>query len=113
MSIELSLAASRRTSWTRCESESVGSRLIAILYRPPDAAVHSAAALANDPDGSGNTYQVSVGGPELLDPPQPESKAPSVSPAVARAAKPRALSAPPTLVTFLTTLMNYPSGGCA
>jgi hypothetical protein len=41
-----------------------------IVYLPPDAALHSEAAFANDPDGSGNTYQLSVGGP-LLEEPQP------------------------------------------
>ncbi len=56
MSIELSLAASRRTSCWRWESAWVGSVLIAIEYLPPDACVQTFAACANDPDGSGKTY---------------------------------------------------------
>ena len=63
MSIEGSLAASRRTSDTRCWSEDVERKLILIVYLPCEAAEQSAAALANEPEGSGNTYQFSVTGP--------------------------------------------------
>src|SRR5438270_12590330 len=62
MSIAESLAASRRTSDTRCWSDEVDSRLMLILYLPPEALVQLLAAVWNDPDGSGNTYQLSVGG---------------------------------------------------
>jgi hypothetical protein len=34
-----------------------------IVYLPPEALEQSAAALANDPEGSGNTYQLIVTGP--------------------------------------------------
>ena len=70
MSIDESLAASRRTSETRCWSDAVERKLILMLYFPPEALLQPAAALANDPDGSGNTYQLSVTGP-LPEPPQP------------------------------------------
>ena len=69
MSMELSLAARRRTSSWRWPSASVGSVFSAILYLPPEACEQTCAACANDPDGSGKMYQLSVGGP--LDPPQP------------------------------------------
>ena len=39
-----------------------------MLYFPPEAAEQSDAALANEPEGSGKTYQLSVTGP-LLDEP--------------------------------------------
>ncbi len=68
MSIEESFAASRRTSDTRCWSEAVERKLIAMLYLPPDALLQALAAAANDPDGSGNTYQLSVMGPLLAEP---------------------------------------------
>ena len=69
MSMELSLAARRRTSSWRWPSASVGSVFSAILYLPPEACEQTCAACANDPDGSGKMYQLSVGGP--LEPPQP------------------------------------------
>jgi hypothetical protein len=43
-----------------------------IRYAPWELAEQSAAALANEPDGSGNTYQFSVTGP-LPDEPQAAS----------------------------------------
>jgi hypothetical protein len=43
--------------------------LIAILYLPSELAEQSEAALANDPDGSGNTYQFTTTAP-LPDEPQ-------------------------------------------
>src|SRR5690242_21189007 len=58
MSIAESFAASRRTSETRCWSDEVDSRLMLILYLPPDALVQLFAAAWNDPDGSGKTYQL-------------------------------------------------------
>src|SRR3954465_3851093 len=62
MSIESSLAASRRTSCSRWEGESRGSWETSIVYRPPAGAPHRGAVPACPP-GSGLTYQVSVGGP--------------------------------------------------
>ena len=59
-----------RTSDTRCWSDEVERKLILIWYWPCEAALQSDAAFANEPDGSGNTYQLSVTGP-LLDDPQP------------------------------------------
>jgi hypothetical protein len=44
-----------------------------IVYLPPELFAQSAAALANEPDGSGNTYQFRVTGP-LLDDPQLASR---------------------------------------
>ncbi len=72
MSIDESWAASRRTSETRCWSEDVERKLILMLYLPPEAAEQSDAALANEPEGSGKTYQFSVTGP-LLEPPHAAS----------------------------------------
>src|SRR2546429_6219965 len=40
-----------------------------MLYAPPDALLQLVAAAANEPDGSGNTYQLSVTGPFELDEP--------------------------------------------
>src|ERR1700734_1106363 len=60
MSIDESPAASRRTSETRCWSDDVERKLIAMLYLPPESFEHCWAAFANEPDGSGNTYQVRV-----------------------------------------------------
>ena len=68
MSIEESFAASRRTSETRCWSDDVERKLILMLYSPPEALLQSAAAAANEPEGSGNTYQLSVTGPLLEEP---------------------------------------------
>ncbi len=42
-----------------------------MLYLPPEALLHDAAAAANEPDGSGNTYQFNVTGPLPLEDPQP------------------------------------------
>src|SRR5437868_10377172 len=72
MSIDESFAANRRTSETRCWSEEVERKLILMLYLPPEPAEHSCAALANEPEGSGKTYQFSVTGP-LPEPPQAAS----------------------------------------
>src|SRR6201995_4267686 len=94
MSMELSLAARRRTSAWRWPSASVGRVFSAILYLPPEACEQTWAACANDPDGSGKMYQLSVGGP--LDPPHP-----AMTPAAKAAARPvrpplkSALTAPP------------------
>lgn len=68
------MAARRRTSDTRCWSEEVERKLILMLYLPPDALLQSAAAVANEPDGSGNTYQLTATGP-LLEEPQPTTNA--------------------------------------
>src|SRR5947209_1669649 len=88
MSIEESLAARRRTSETRCWSEEVERKLILMLYAPPEALLQSAAAVANDPDGSGKTYQLSVTGP-LPDEPQPaRANAPRTAIALLRMPKP-------------------------
>jgi hypothetical protein len=38
-----------------------------MLYSPFEAFEHSAAALTNDPDGSGKMYQLTVGVPEELE----------------------------------------------
>ena len=56
MSIELSLAARRRTSCWRWASAWVGSVLIWIEYLPCAAAVQTLAACANEPEGSGKAY---------------------------------------------------------
>src|ERR1019366_4014389 len=91
MSIEESLAASRRTSDTRCWSDAVESRLMLIVYLPPEAALQALAAAANDPEGSGNTYQLSATGPLALDPPHAASTI--VAAAALRPASPARTSA--------------------
>ena len=63
-----SFAASRRTSDTRCWSDEVDSRLILMLYLPPEALLQLLAAVWKDPEGSGKTYQLRVGVPPLEDP---------------------------------------------
>ena len=68
MSIEESFAASLRTSDTRCPSEDVERKLILMLYLPPDCWLHCVAAAWNEPEGSGNTYQLIVTGPFFADP---------------------------------------------
>jgi hypothetical protein len=50
----------------------VERKLILIVYAPWEPALQAEAALANEPDGSGNTYQFRVTGP-LLDEPQAAS----------------------------------------
>ena len=45
-----------------------------MLYLPPESLLQLAAAAANEPEGSGNTYQLMVTGP-LPEPPQPASRA--------------------------------------
>ncbi len=57
-----------------------------MLYWPPESLLQAAAALANEPEGSGNTYQLSVGGP-LPDEPHADSASTAMSAA-------RLLSAP-------------------
>jgi hypothetical protein len=46
----------------------VERKLIWMLYFPPEPAEQSCAALANEPEGSGKTYQFNVTGPLLEDP---------------------------------------------
>src|SRR6185437_411090 len=105
MSMELSLAARRRTSCWRCPSASVGSVFSSILYLPPEACEQTCAACANDPDGSGKMYHCSVGGP--LDPPHP-----AMTPATKAAERPvspplkSALTVPPKVL--LPRWPDYP-----
>src|SRR4051794_36520450 len=61
-SIDESLAASRRTSCWRCSEAWRGRVDVAIVYRPPAAAVQRA-AISAWPPSSGLMYQVSAGGP--------------------------------------------------
>jgi hypothetical protein len=108
MSMPLSLAARRRTSCVRRPSESLGSEFSAMLYLPPDAAEHALAAAANEPEGSGKLYQLSVG-VLPLELPQPAISAPVASTAATRAAGPRLRAAPPSaLATIFTTVPDYP-----
>src|SRR5438132_11994080 len=74
--IERSLAASRRTSCSRCPDASLGSVDTVIRYRPPDAAVQAAASSACPPL-SGLTYQPRVGTAPLPPPPQAPRSPPS------------------------------------
>jgi hypothetical protein len=46
----------------------VERKLILMVYSPCEAALQSAAALANEPEGYRNTYQLSVTGPFVDEP---------------------------------------------
>ena len=63
MSMDVSPAARRRASCSRCDEASRGSREVWILYLPPDASEHCWAR-TSWPPSSGLMYQVSVGGPD-------------------------------------------------
>src|SRR5918996_1823625 len=86
MSMLESLAASRRTSESRCWSASLDSALNTIRYRPPDCSLQRLAASVNDPDGSWKTHRFSVAGPPEDPDPQPATTSPVTTSAIAPSA---------------------------